>query len=121
MKIKMVCKKPNAYGGKPRVFGDEVDINRHDVRLVTALGWFVPMEPKAQAPAKLAPKIQTRAIVAAPTPVAPAQESAAPEPVVGEQPIEAITATEYRAPAAEPASEPKPKRTYTRRDLNAET
>ena len=51
--MKMVCKAANRYGGQKRAFGDEVEVHRTDVRLVSALGWFVPFtEPKRTAPVK---------------------------------------------------------------------
>ena len=112
--MKMVCKKPNRYGGKKRAFGDEVEVHRTDVRLVSALCWFVPLESHKPAVAvKAAPKAQTRSVVAARN--ADFADFLKPIPDAGKE----TAATDQDAPTA--AAETKPKRTYQRRDLTAES
>lgn len=115
--MKMVCKKPNRYGGQKRAFGDEVEVHRTDVRLVSALGWFVPFEAAKVEPAKkVAPKAQTHAIVA---------PSSARNPEFADflKPIPEATvkadATDQEAPSV--AADSKPTRAYQRRDLTAES
>jgi hypothetical protein len=99
--MKMVSLKPHVYAGKRLSVGDEFEVSgRSDARLLTAIG---------------------RAIVAPP----PAPEPPAPPPV--SRPLARVFVPKAEAPAvapvvAEPDSdEPKPKRTYRRRDLSAES
>lgn len=109
--MKMVCKKTNRYGGKKRAFGDEVEVHRTDVRLVSALGWFAPFtEPKRTAPVKAATKVQARAVAAPP----------ARNPETKEEAVAIAQAA--LAQVIEPSlEETKPARTYQRRDLTAES
>lgn len=114
--MKMVCKKPNRYGGQKRAFGDEVEVHRTDVRLVSALGWFVPFEAaKVEPTKKVAPKVQTRAIVA---PAARNPDFADFLKPIPEAAVKA-DATDQEAPSV--AADSKPTRAYQRRDLTAES
>ena len=115
--MKMVCKAANRYGGQKRAFGDAVEVSRHDVRLVSALGWFVPFEEPTTT---TAPKLQTCARTTTPPARNPAfanflltiPETDAEEVAVAQAAL---------SPVVEPSlEEAKPKRTYQRRDMTAE-
>lgn len=123
--MKMVCRKPNRYGNKSRAFGDEVEVNRHDVRLVKALGWFAPYEdpPKAQP----AQKVQAKSIdnwATQPARKAAPKPRALPDdervPLLPEDPPPQPTWVGAGSGTAADADDAKPKGTYKRRDLRAE-
>jgi hypothetical protein len=111
--MKMVCKRPNRYGGQKRAFGDEMEIAPRDVRLVTALGWFVPFQEPKKAPPVKAPAAKKAATPATPAEPVPAAVAEAP-----------ATAPATPAPTPAPTSAPRAdlatRGTYTRRDLTAE-
>ena len=111
--MKMVCKAANRYGGRKRAFGDAVEVSRHDVRLVSALGWFVPFEEPTTT---TAPKLQTCARTTTP----PARNPAFADflRTIPEAPEEAAAEAPPVPEVLDAAA--KPKRTYQRRDMQAE-
>lgn len=111
MKIKMVTVKANRYGGRRRVIGDPLEVDRRHVKVVQALGWARPVEPgedgEVRMPAKPRPQApKPRGAEALEAAAVPAQSEPVSEPAVV-------------APALEPETV-KPKREYKRRDLTAE-
>lgn len=128
--IEMIALKPLTYAGKRRKTGEEFPVRgQSDARVLIAIGSadFAPADEEDLPPA---PPETVR--VAAPAPAPIEQPAAAETPKPGpepetrteaaEPPAGDATASESPAAgAAEPDAEAKPRRTYRRRDLTAES
>ena len=109
--MRMITLQAHRYAGRALKPGDEFDAARRDARFLKASGRATvapPPPPVPPAPAR------ARQVKEDPPPVlAPVLEPALPFDLAVEDPPAPV-------PAAEPAEPPKPKRTYTRRDLVAD-
>jgi hypothetical protein len=123
----MTALKPYRYSGKNLKPGDQFMASRRDARLLKALRVATdtalvpaPVVVREDPPPVVPDSARLAVLLASPAAEPAPDESVEPEPEPAPVELEPAPAEPVDDPADELLAEPRPKRTYKRRDLTAE-